>query len=164
MGGIAESTNWREGTRISIKEALEDPILSALLERSNVTKVQFETLLIDQLGHDMANKRLTREEMAQIPGDKQGISRGSLNRTLGQARVNISEAIHTVLLLGYAGLMESPSLAPFLEASEQLKSKTGQLWEIAERDPTLYRGIVEQVIRDLEEAFQALYGKARDTR
>src|SRR5712692_6435797 len=163
MGGIAESTNWREGTRTSIKETLADPILSALLGRSNVTKVQFETLLVDQLGHDMANKRLTREEMAQILGDQRGISRGSLNRTLGQARVNISEAIYTVLLLGYAGLMESPSLAPFLEASEQLKSKTTRLLEIAERDPKLYRGIVEQIIRDLDEAFRALYSKARDT-
>ncbi len=160
---MSESTSWQEGTRSSIKETLQDPILAALLMRSNLTKAQFETLLVDQLGHDMANKRLTRDEMAHILRDQQGISRGSLNRTLKQARTNTSEAIYTVLLLGYAGLMESPSLAPFLEASENLKSKTSQLREITRNDQELYRGIVETIILDLQEAFQALYGKARDT-
>jgi len=95
------SKGWHEGTRAVIEETLGDRILSALLRRSNLTGAQFETLLIDQLGHDMANKRLTRSDMAQLRRDEKGISRGSFNRTLRQARENVVEAIHTILLLGY---------------------------------------------------------------
>lgn len=142
-----------------MKVFLDDPIIEKLLKRSNVTKSQFETLLIDQLGHDMANKRLTRNEMAQIVHRRGGISRGALNRTLRQARKNISEAIHTILLLGYGGLFESPNLAPFVEASERLRSQTAELRESQTYDEKVYRSTVETLLEDLEEAFQALYGK-----
>lgn len=160
--GLIRLTSWKEGTKTSIKETLDDPLLSALLRRSNLTKAQFETLLIDQLGDDMANKRLTRDEMAQLLRNPLGISRGALNRTLRQARTNISGAIHTVLLLGYSGLLESPSLGPFVEASERLKSQTSQLRETAGNDWELYVRISQSIMQDLEEAFQALYGKKRD--
>ena len=160
---MAQTGTWREETRRSIREILEDPIIAKLLGRSNVTEVQFETLLIDQLGHDLANKRLTREEMAQITRKRKEISRGALNRTLRQARENISEAIHTILLLGYGGLFDSPSLAPFVEASERLRSQTAQLRESAEQNGKMYQATVENLLESLEEAFQALYGKSRDT-
>ncbi len=160
---MTQTGTWREETRRSIREILEDPIIAKLLGRSNVTEVQFETLLIDQLGHDLANKRLTREEMAQITRKRKEISRGALNRTLRQARENISEAIHTILLLGYGGLFDSPSLAPFVEASERLRSQTAQLRESAEQNGKMYQATVENLLESLEEAFQALYVKSRDT-
>src|SRR5881296_4574921 len=159
---LSRSTSWQEGTKASVKGILKDPIVSRLLLRSNVTRAQFETLLVDQLGHDMANKRLTRNEMAQLMRNAKGISRGALNRTLRQARENVSEAIHTILLLGYGGLFDSPSLAPFIEASEQLKSQTAQLRESAGQGE-FYHKSVEGLLGNLEEAFQALYGKTRDT-
>src|SRR5207249_4177563 len=117
------SKGWHEGTRAVIEETLRDRILSALLQRSNLTGAQFETLLVDQLGHDMANKRLTRSDMAQLRRDEKGISRGSFNRTLRQARENVVEAIHTVLLLGYCGLTESQASPPFwkLQSASKLK-------------------------------------------
>ena len=155
---MAAPTSWQEETRKSVKDFLDDPIIEKLLRRSNVTKPQFETLLIDQLGHDMANKRLTRNEMAQIVRRRDGISRGALNRTLRQARKNISEAIHTILLLGYGGLFESPSLAPFVEASEKLRSQTAELRGSDTYDEKIYRATVETLLDNLEEAFQALYG------
>jgi hypothetical protein len=156
---LSGSTSWQEGTKASVKNILKDPIVSKLLSRSNVTRAQFETLLVDQLGHDMADKRLTRNEMAQLMRNAKGISRGALNRTLGQARENVSEAIHTILLLGYGGLMDTPALAPFVEASELLKSQMTQFAELAKDDPRLYRERIDTLIEDLEEAFQALYGK-----
>lgn len=107
----------------------------------------------------MANKRLTRSEMAQIMRNPKGISRGALNRTLGQARENVSEAIHTILILGYAGVIDSPALAPFVEASELLKSQMVQFEELAKGDPKLYRERLNTLIEDLEDAFRALYGK-----
>jgi len=154
---------WHEATRSVMDETLRDRILSALLQRSNLTKIQFETLLVDQLGHDMANKRLTRGDMAQLRRDQKGISRGSFNRTLRQARENVVEAIHTVLLLGYCGLTESPSIAPFLEASERLKGQTSQLRDAVQADPEAYRRTVDSIIDDLDQASRAMFGRNRDT-
>jgi hypothetical protein len=111
----------------------------------------------------MANKRLTREEMARIMRKQGGISRGSMNRTLRQARKNTSEAIHTILLLGYGGLFDSPSLAPFVEASERLKSQTERLLAPGDEDGNIYLSSVEALLQNLEDAFKALYGKAHDT-
>ncbi len=156
---LSRTTNWREGTRASVKDILKDTIVSRLLSRSNLTRAQFETLIMDQLGHDMANKQLTRHEMAQLVRNQKGISRGALNRTLRQGRENVSEAIHTILLLGYGGLIDSPSLAPFVEASELLKSQMVQFEELAKDNPKLYRERVDAIVEDLEEAFRALYGK-----
>jgi hypothetical protein len=156
-------TSWHEGTRAVIEETLSDRILTALLLRSNLTGAQFETLLVDQLGHDMANKRLTRSDMAHLRRGDKGISRGSFNRTLRQARENVVEAIHTVLLLGYCGLTESPSIAPFLEASERLKTQTSQLREAAQDEPEVYQRTVDSIIADLENAFHAMFGRNRDT-
>ncbi len=155
--------DWEKGTRSIIDGTLRDRLLKALLERSNLTSVQFETLLVDQLGHDMANKRLTRDEMARLRRFQKGISRGSFNRTLRQAKENVVEAIHTVLLLGYSGLTESPSIAPFLEASERLKSQTSQLRDSAENEPEIYLKTVESIIDDLEQAFSAMFERNRDT-
>jgi hypothetical protein len=162
MGNPNDLKGWHEATRFVIDETLRDRILSAILQRSNLTKIQFETLLVDQLGHDMANKRLTRRDMAQLRQDQKGISRGSFNRTLKQARENVVEAIHTVLLLGYSGLTESPSIAPFLEASERLKGQTSQLRDAALSKPEAYRRTVDSIIDDLEQAFRAMFGKNRD--
>ena len=97
--------------------------------------------------------------MAQIMRNQKGISRGSLNRSLRQARENVSEAIHTILLLGYGGLIDSPALAPFVEASELLKSQLTRFAELASNDPKLYRERVDTIVQDLEDAFRALYGK-----
>jgi hypothetical protein len=117
---------------------------------------------MDQLGHDMANKWLSRDEMAQLRKNQKGISRGAFNRTLRQARENVVEAIHTVLVLGYSGLMESPSIAPFLEASERLKSQTSQLQDAARERPGDYLKTTESIIEDLDHAFKALFQRKRD--
>jgi hypothetical protein len=159
---LSRSDAWREIITDEIVRLLKDPIISRLLSRSNLTAAQFETLVIDQLGHDMANKKLTRDEMAQVMRNKKGISRGALNRTLKQARVNTSAAIHTVLLLGYGGLIESPSLIPFVDASEQLRSQVTQLKELSGEDIKRYSTAVEILLSRLEEAFDALYKRDRD--
>jgi hypothetical protein len=154
---------WRSVAEEAIRETLSDRVLAKLLSRSNLTKTQFETILVDQLGSDMANKTLTREEMTWLRANRDKISRGSFNRTLEQARTNVAKSVHTVLLLGYCGLLESPSLAPLLEASERLRSQTSQLREAAQSDPDAYSKLVESLLEDLETAFDALRGKARDT-
>ncbi len=146
-----------------MKETLQDRVLARLLQRSNLTKAQFETMLVDQFGSDMADKPLTREEMTRLRRNKGKISRGAFYRTLQQARSNISESVHTLLLLGWCGLLESPSLAPFVEASERLRTQTDQLRQAAQEDPSIYNTLVESLLEDLEEAFDALRGRNRDT-
>ena len=145
-----------------MNETLQDRVLIALLLRSNLTKTQFETFLVDQLGHDMANKRLTRDDMTELRQKQEVISRGAFNRTLRQARQNVVEAIHTIMLLGYSGLTESPSIAPFLEASERLKGQTAHLREVADSDPEVYQKTVESLIEDLDEALAAMFERKRD--
>src|SRR3989475_12784518 len=121
MENSETSQGWHEGTRAVIEETLRDRILSALLQRSNLTGAQFETLLVDQLGHDMANKRLTRSDMAQLRRDEKGISRGSFNRNLRQAREKGVGAIYTVFLFGCCGLTETPKIRPLFERFRALQ-------------------------------------------
>ncbi len=163
MGALTHEQEWRERARSTIKETLQDRVLARLLERSSLTRAQFETMLLDQLGSDMADKPLTRDEMTRLRRNKGKISRGAFYRTLQQARSNISESVHTLLLLGWCGMLESPSLAPFVEASERLRSQTDQLRQAAREDPSTYDILVESLLDDLEEAFEALRGRNRDT-
>ncbi len=126
---LGRVTTWQEGTRALVKGILKDPIVLRLLSRSNLTRAQFETLIMDQLGHDMANKQLTRGEMAQLVRNQKGISRGALNRTLRQGRENVSEG------------------------------QMVQFEELAKDNPKLYAERADAIIEDLEDAFRALYGK-----
>ena len=159
---VSESQSWRDKARLILDETLQDRILAALLLRSNLTKTQFETLLLDQLGHDIANKRLTRDDMTELRQKHERISRGAFNRTLRQARENVVEAIHTILLLGYSGLTESPSIALFLDASERLKEQTAQLQEAAQEGPDSYQKTIDSLIGDLDEALEAMFERKRD--
>ena len=159
---MSQEHDWQEKTRSAIRGTLQDRVLQKLLERSNLTKTQYETMLLDQLGSEMANKTLTREEMTGLRRNRGKISRGAFYRTLQQARANVAESVHTVLLLGWSGLLESPSLAPFVEASERLRSQTDQLREASRDDPSTYRTLVDSLLEDLEEAYDALRGRKRD--
>lgn len=53
-------------------------------------------------------------------------------------------------------------MAPFVEASEQLKSQTERLLDPRDEDDNTYRASIETLLENLEDAFRALYGKARD--
>ncbi|MFB0568554.1 MAG: hypothetical protein ACETV0_02905 [Nitrososphaeria archaeon] len=48
------------------------------------------------------------------------MSKGAFNRSLSQAHKNVRESLFTTLLMGYLGLLESPSLASFSELGERL--------------------------------------------
>jgi len=159
---MAQQHQWQSTTKSALRDTLDDSVVAKLLERSNLTRTQFETVLVDQLGNDLANKALTREEMTRLRRNRDKISRGAFNRTLRRARSNVTESVHTVLLLGYCGLLESPSLAPFVEASERLRSRTSQLREAAGNDQATYNRLVASLLEDLEDAYDALRGRKRD--
>ncbi len=117
MGG----SNEIQGTKARLKRTLEDPIIKILLRNSNLTKIQFETFLIDLVSDELLNKRAIGEEKAHLRIEKGNISRGSFNRSLGQAKINIIRSIYTVLLLGYSGVFDSPRLEPYIEVASYIR-------------------------------------------
>ncbi|MBS7629048.1 hypothetical protein KEJ23_03625, partial [Candidatus Bathyarchaeota archaeon] len=104
--------------RKTIKNTFQDKILEILLKNSNMTRKQFETFLIDSLSTDFLKSK--SKERPKLRTDKELLTRGSFDRTLAQARRNITKALSTILLLGYSGLLENPQLEPFIEAGERL--------------------------------------------
>jgi len=107
--------------RRMVIETFQDGILKILLENSNLTHKQFETLLIDALADDLLGERVTSTARVNIRIDRSTLSRGSFDRTLAQGRKNVIEAVYTVMLLGYTGLFETAEFAPFLEVGSRLR-------------------------------------------
>jgi len=119
-----KKTQLKENVQNWLIRLTSDPIIKILAKNSNLTKIQLETLLIDILAQNVSGKTLKYDEKARFRLIKAGVSRGSFNRTLKQARKNIIEAIYTILLLGYLGVFDSTSLNPYLEISHRLKTYT----------------------------------------
>jgi len=105
----------------TIKRILNDPLVKILSENSSFTKIQLETLLIDIFTEQLVETKLSHGEKTAIRTTDKRISRGSFNRTLQQARKNMIKSIWTILLLGYLKILETPSLSPYLEASNRLE-------------------------------------------
>ena len=105
-----------------IKELMNDPLAKILSENSHFTQIQLETLLIDMLAERITDKKMNYTEKSRMRSTDKKVCRGAFNHTLQQARKNMSKSIWTVLLLGYFGLLETPRLTPFIEASNKLEN------------------------------------------
>lgn len=116
-----------------VSRALDDPITEILLENSHLTKIQLETLLIDVLVEENAEKRIKYEEKVKLRLKREGISRGSFNRTLKQARRNVIRTVYSILLLGYLGFLDNPQMEVFIEASHRLQTYMEAYQEVWER-------------------------------
>ena len=114
----------KENAQKLLQGAIEDPIAKILQKTSNLTKIQLETLLIDVLAENYTDKPLNYDEKGELRLTKAAVSRGSFNRTLAQAKKNVTESIYTILLLGYLGVIQSSSLAPYLEVANKLQRYT----------------------------------------
>ena len=97
---------------------INDLLAKILLKNSHITKIQLETLLINDMSEHVLDKRVGYEDKSKMRLSK--VSRGAFNRTLHQARKNILGSLYTVLLIGYLGILETPSLDPLIEASNKL--------------------------------------------
>ncbi len=120
--------NFKEKTQKWLKSSLNDPFARILTKNSHLTKTQLETLLIDILAENVAEKSLKYQEKAAIRLSE--VTRGAFNRTLRQARKNIIRSIYTVLLLGYLGVFEDTSLSPYLEIANKLQAYVDSYREI----------------------------------
>ena len=103
-----------------LASSINDPIAKIMAENSHLTKTQLETFLIDILSENISGKSLKYDEKARLRLTKAKISRGAFNRTLKQAKENVTKSIYTVILLGYLGLFETTTLDPYLEIANQL--------------------------------------------
>jgi len=121
--------------------SFNDPIAGILLKNSNLTKIQYESLLIDYLTDNISDIGLTYENKALYRSKK--VSRGSFSRTLSQARKNIISSIYTILLMVYLGIYDSNSFEDYRNLSEKISDYTSLL-----TDSDLGRN--SQVIRRLE--------------
>jgi hypothetical protein len=112
---------------------LRDPVTRLLQEYSHLTSTQLETLLIDYLTDGFKGEYTDFETKASLRSTiqkrkshskKKGVSRGAFNRSLAQARRNVIRSIFTLVLLGYLGFFETPSLMRYQKLSETLRSFT----------------------------------------
>lgn len=110
----------RDSVQAMLASSINDPIAKIMSQNSHLTKTQLETLLIDILSDNISGKSLKYDEKARFRLTKAKISRGAFNRTLRQAKENVTKSIYTVILLGYLGLFETTTLDPYLEIANQL--------------------------------------------
>ena len=129
----AESLNLKKRTQNWLNYSLNDPIVKTLSKNSNLTKIQLETLLIDVLAENISDRSLKYDEKAKLR--ILAVSRGAFNRSLRQARQNVTQSIYTILLLGYLGILEEISLEPYLEAANKLKTYVNTQRELTKKRP-----------------------------
>ena len=121
-----KAQNW-------LNYSFNDPLVKILSKNSNLTKTQLETLLIDVLAENITDKSLKYDEKAKLR--ILAVSRGAFNRSLRQARQNVTQSIYTILLLGYLGILEEISLEPYLEAANKLKTYINTQRELVKKRP-----------------------------
>ena len=130
---MVKDLNLKENAQNWLKYSLNDPLVKTLSKNCNLTKIQIETLLIDVLAENISYKSLKYDEKAKLRIF--AVSRGAFNRSLRQARQNVTQAIYTILLLGYLGVLEEISLEPYLEAANKLKTYIDTQRELAKKRP-----------------------------
>ncbi|MHA1839198.1 MAG: hypothetical protein ACTSVM_05095 [Candidatus Ranarchaeia archaeon] len=122
----------------------EDRIIKKLLRHSNLTRIQFETLLINFHLDERFGKRVKYDRKSKLrktritrgpkkPSRRTGVTRGAFRRVLGQAGNNVIKSIYTIMLLAYVGLIDSPSLQPYVQLSDMLQS---YLEDVKSKDAT----------------------------
>lgn len=135
--------------RESIVELSRDPLAMMLLENSQLTLTQLETLLAESISNENLIKKAQRRGFRP---SKRKITRGSYNRTLIQAQKNVIRSIYTVLLLGYVRLFDTAALQPFLELSDTIQS---YIQEVRNSSPEDHQ-IIDELNRRLLEGLSAL--------
>ncbi|MHA1942842.1 MAG: hypothetical protein ACW96M_00415 [Candidatus Thorarchaeota archaeon] len=106
------------------RQVLREPILKKLQEGSVLSEAQIETLIIDLVVEDSYGSHITYENKAsyrsKLGTRSRGVSRGAFNRTLKQARRNLTRCFYTMLLLAYLGLFEHTIFRPFEEVAARI--------------------------------------------
>lgn len=134
-----------------VDRAFKDPIAGILLKHSNLTSIQFETLIIDLISDHISNIELIYIDKTIFRSKK--VSRGSFSRTLSQARRNIISAIYTILLLCYIDVFDEPPFDEYRLLSEKLKE---YVKIIQTSDPLQAKDILIRIERELIKGIRLL--------
>lgn len=132
-----------------IRNTLSDPVTKMLLDNSQLTSTQLETILAYSLSGEN-DARKTRRRLFRPSGTR--ISRGAYNRSLIQAQNNVIRSIYTILLLGYVGIFDTPALQPFSELSDTIQAYVREARQTAKVD----RAITDELNRRLLDGISAL--------
>jgi hypothetical protein len=146
-----------------LASSINDPIAKIMAENSHLTKTQLETLLIDILSDNVSDKSLKYDEKARLRLTKAKISRGAFNRTLKQAKENVTKSIYTVILLGYLGLFETTTLDPYLEIANQLHTYLDAYKNAVSEgtSPSERLKIMESLRKQLETSLEELSSRSK---
>jgi hypothetical protein len=102
-----------------IEKSFKDPITDLLLKNSNLTKTQFETLIIDLLIDIISDEKVSFHQKTLFR--RKNVSRGSFGRSLSQARKNVISSIFTIVLLSYIGVFKTRPFDDYEFLAEKLK-------------------------------------------
>jgi hypothetical protein len=102
-----------------IKKSFQDPITDLLLKNSHLTRIQFETIIIDLLTDILSDEKVTFYQKTLFRS--KSVSRGSFSRSLSQARKNIISSIFTIILLNYVGVFSSRAFDDYAFLAEKLR-------------------------------------------
>jgi len=108
-----------------LQKTFKDPITDILLNNANITRIQFETLVIDMLTELISDNRLSLDEKTLFRTNN--VSRGSFSRSLSQARKNVISSIFTIVLLSYIGVFDARPFDEYYVLAEKLKEYTTML-------------------------------------
>lgn len=127
-----------------IYKTFQDPIADLLLKQSNLTRIQFETLIIDLLTDILSDKKLSFYEKSLFRKEK--VSRGSFSRTLAQARSSVISSIFTIVLLSYIGVFDKP-FEEYQELAEKLRDYLDTIEDKKEgRSPAMLKRLEEELL------------------
>jgi hypothetical protein len=134
-----------EETQNMIQKTFQDPITDLLLKNSNLTEIQFETLMIDLLIDVMSDEKVPFKEKTLFRAQK--VSRGSFSRTLSQARRRVISSIFTMVLLSYVGVYDSKLFEEYENLAEKLREYLTTIEKSeTSRSRSIYRRIEEELI------------------
>ncbi len=108
-----------------IQKTFQDPLTDILLNNSNLTRTQFETLVIDMLMDIISDEKLSFDEKTLFR--TKNVSRGSFSRSLSQARKNVISSIFTIVLLSYIGVFDTRPFDDYYVLAEKLKEYSAMI-------------------------------------
>jgi hypothetical protein len=142
-----------EDVKTWLKDTLNDPVASILLKQSNLTRTQFETIIIDLISEYPSSDGLKYEDKAKIREKK--VSRGAFNRSLNQARKNIISSVYTLLLLSYLGLFRGPLFEDYENLADKLREYT-DLYTKYREAPKTQANLLSNIEKELFEGIEKL--------
>jgi len=134
-----------------IQKTFQDPISDLLLKNSNLTRVQFESLVIDLLTDIISDEKIPFNQKAYFRRKK--VSRGSFSRSLAQARSNVISSIFTIVLLSYIGVFEARPFDDYSFLAEKLKEYVTIL---ESRELNTSKALLKQIEIELVEGISRL--------